>query len=33
MFDFVRERINEYYDKYKFEGPRLKEGDKVFLLI
>ena len=33
MFEFVYERIREYYDKYRLEGPRLEEGDKVFLLI
>ena len=31
--EFVRERMNEYYDKHRLEGPRLEEGDKVFLLI
>ena len=30
--EFVRKRIREYYDKYRLKGPRLKEGDKVFLL-
>ena len=30
--EFVRKRIREYYDKYRLKGPRLEEGDKVFLL-
>ena len=30
--EFVRERMREHYDKHRLEGPRLKEGDKVFLL-
>ena len=30
--EFVTERIKEYYNKYQLEGPRLKRGDKVYLL-
>ena len=33
MFEFVRERINEYYNKYKLKELRLEKGDKIFLLI
>jgi hypothetical protein len=33
IFEFVKERMRTYYDKYKVEGPPFKEGDKVFLLI
>src|SRR5205814_1566881 len=29
---FARERMKTYYDKYRVEGPPLKEGDKVYLL-
>lgn len=28
----VRERMGKYYDTHRLEGPRLEEGDKVFLL-
>ena len=28
---FARERMKIYYDKYRIEGPSLKEGDKVYL--
>ena len=31
--EFVVERIKEYYDRYQLEGPRLKRGDKVYLLV
>jgi hypothetical protein len=31
ILEFVRERMREHYDKKRLEGPRLKEGDKVFL--
>lgn len=30
--EFVRDRMREHYDKHRLEGPRLEEGDKVFLL-
>ena len=33
ILEFVRDRMREHYDKKKLEGPRLEEGDKVFLLI
>jgi hypothetical protein len=29
---FVRYRIKKYYDKSRFEGPRLVRGDKVYLI-
>ena len=29
--EFVAERIKEYYNKYRLEGPYLKRGDKVYL--
>ena len=29
---FARERMKAYYDKYRVEGPPLKEGDKVYFL-
>jgi hypothetical protein len=31
-FKFVYYRIKEYYDKSRFEGPRLVRGDKVYLI-
>ena len=31
--EFVIERIKEYYNQYRLEGPCLKRGDKVYLLI
>ena len=30
--EFVIERIKEYYNRHRLEGPRLKKGDKVYLL-
>jgi hypothetical protein len=30
--EFVRYRIKEYYDKSRFEGPRLIRGDKIYLI-
>ena len=29
--EFVTERIKEYYNRYRLEGPCLKRGDKVYL--
>jgi hypothetical protein len=31
--EFIRSRIKQYYNKYRLEGPRLKRGDKVYLII
>jgi hypothetical protein len=30
---FVRDRMKQYYNKYRLEGPRLKRGDKVYLIL
>ena len=30
--EFVRTRMKTFYDKSRFEGPRLKEGGKVYLI-
>ena len=30
--EFIIERIKEYYNKYRLEGPCFKRGDKVYLL-
>ena len=29
--EFVAERIKEYYDRHRLEGPCFKRGDKVYL--
>ena len=29
--EFVTERMKEYYNRHRLEGPRLKKGDKVYL--
>ena len=29
--EFVAERMKEYYDRHRLEGPRLERGDKVYL--
>jgi hypothetical protein len=31
--EFVRNRIKQYFDKYRLEGPRLERGDKVYLVV
>jgi hypothetical protein len=31
--EFIRNRIKQYYDKYRLEGPCLERGDKVYLIV
>jgi hypothetical protein len=31
--EFVRNRIKQYYNKYRLKGPRLKRRDKVYLIL
>ena len=30
--EFVRTRIKKFYDRTRLKGPRLEEGDKVYLI-
>jgi hypothetical protein len=30
--EFIRTRIKKFYDRTRFEGPRLEKGDKVYLI-
>jgi hypothetical protein len=31
--EFVRDRMKQYYNKYRLEGPCLERGDKVYLIV
>ena len=31
--EFVIERMKEYYNRHRLEGPCLERGDKVYLLV
>jgi DNA polymerase II large subunit len=31
--EFVRNKIKQYYNKYRLEGPCLEKGDKVYLIV
>jgi hypothetical protein len=30
---FVRDRIKQYYDRYRLKSPCLERGDKVYLIV
>jgi hypothetical protein len=30
---FIKNRMKQYYDKYRLESPRLERGDKVYLIL
>jgi hypothetical protein len=30
--EFIRTKMKKFYDRTRFKGPRLEEGDKVYLI-